>query len=70
MTRTTPPHGRKFALIETEDSIGFAVAQWEPHFAVWFTNAGREYPPGTPWHPLPYRAELSRVTHEMGDPNQ
>ena len=65
MKRTTPPHGRKFALVETEDSIGFAVAQWDPRFAVWFTNAGREYPPGTRWHLLPYRAELSRKTHAM-----
>lgn len=62
---TTPPQGRKFAIIETSDDAGFDVAQWDPRWSLWTDSNGWNHPPDTPWHPLPYREGVSRKTHEM-----
>jgi hypothetical protein len=51
---TTPPQGRKFALIWTGWS--YQIAQWEPKHRSWsyYSHAYLcEAGPDTLWHPLP-----------------
>jgi hypothetical protein len=65
---TTPPMGRKFAIIYRIGwGVPYEIAQWEPKLKVWACENGDRELADTPWHPLPWPADgrdLS-ATHEL-----